>query len=246
MTNLTTGILDVSHDDTPRGSMHDALTAAIADGLVLLIAKATEGGLRIPPPYVDPSFHAWSDGAGTLDLQFGAYHFMRNTDTGAAQAEFFYDSIVNTGRDPSQMALAALDFEPHRDSAKKTTNPDPAIANAFVERWFALTGRYPWIYCDQSRAAVLHAWNTAHNGSLHLCPLWLAGYGIPPWPDSKLGPAIIWQYTGAQASGGELPHDQHAYPVSIAGLGKTDRSAFRGTREELLALLASAGLPVSA
>jgi hypothetical protein len=235
---VITGICDVFHGDADairkRGvSLTQALLDAKADGLVLLIAKCTEGGdgPQSGAPYIDPAFADWVDAAASAGVALGTYHVGTDSQDGAGQAAFYDRTLRAHGIDPAT-SLCVLDREPN--------NPpmSPLHAEQFVTAWRAATNRWPVYY--RNLGSTHGDYVNPASPSLKLCQIWLAAYG----DFGKLGPKVpwwIWQYCGAESDLTEGPADLATFPRTIAGLGKTDRSAFHGTADELLAALATIG-----
>jgi lysozyme len=111
-----------------------------------------------------------------------------------------------------------------------------AQAEEFVSRIHEVTGRWPVLYSGRS---FLDEHNIPSTSVLGHCPLWLAQYGEEPLHvPSPWAAWSLWQYTDV-ADG---PHDQVAYPRHTPGFGVlVDRSAFRGTLDELKSWWANAG-----
>ena len=221
----TTGIVDLHHHD----ALND-LDAAVRDGLVALIHKVTEG-----KDWTDPRAKARLTAARARGVLCGAYHFASASTNGATQAAFFLRTVASIGLDGM---LLALDLE-HNPGSAGTMSTAEAVA--FCEAVHAATGRWPLFYAGLSdlRNRVATA-NAMQRATLSRCPLWLAAYGPDP---AKITPPNVWpayalhQYT----NGGDGPHDATAWPKRVEGIGGCDRSAFRGSVDELRAWWGSAG-----
>lgn len=230
-----TGCADVAHWDADvirrQGrTLTDALKDAKSDGLALLLIKCTEGGdgPASGVPYVDPAFADWSNACAAAGVERGFYAVGTDSSDGVNQAAFFDRVLRRYGFDPAT-SLCALDREPN--------NPpmSPLHAEQFVTAWRAMTKRWPLYYRNESA----YVWDVQNSASPSLveCPLWLAKYG-----EYHSTPAFdLWQYQGAESDANECPSDSVTFPRHFAGLGHVDRSAYRGTREELLAALATVG-----
>jgi lysozyme len=235
-TPITTGIVDIHHDD--RG--YD-LAAAARGGLVALIHKATEGCT-----FRDERFYGAMNAAEDAGLLRGAYHFARGTSDPVDQAEVFVARVRGLARHDD--ILLALDLEGSLDDPRTPENEAPTTmttenAARFVEHVRTLTGRWPLLYAGLSKLRTrMKRTDDATRATLGRCPLWLAAYGPNPL---KLAPPAPWaswslqQYTNGSAG----PHDTARFPRTIAGFERPaqDHSVFRGTLEELRAWWGSAG-----
>lgn len=217
---LFTGVVDVHHDD---GSYD--LDAVKAGGVAALWHKATEGCT-----YKDPAFWQAMDRARAVGLLRGAYHFASGTTDPVDQAEEFL-ATVGALVQPTDDVLLALDLEGGLDERETMTTADAA---RFVEHVRQRTGRWPVLYAGASKTRERHRRDPAALARLARCPLWLAQYGneprqaIGPWPAWSL-----WQYT----NGTDGPRDRAKFTRSTPGFTRQaqDRSAFRGTADELRA-----------
>lgn len=225
---IFTGIVDMHHAD---GSYD--LDEVKAGGVAALWHKATEG-----VTYKDRGFWTAMDRAGKAGLLRGAYHFASGTSDAVAQADEFI-AVVNALVQPTDDVLLALDLEGGLDEPETMTT---ANAARFVERVRAVTGRWPVLYAGASKTRERFRRDPEALMRLRHCPLWLAQYGEMPtpggipdvWPDWTL-----WQYT----NGKEGPHDRIAFPRKTPGFTREaqDRSAWRGTADELRAWWLSCG-----
>ncbi len=201
-------IIDLDHQN-PIDFHH-----AKAAGIVAIIHKATQG-----LSFVDPFYQQRRALARSLGFAWGAYHFC-SPDDGSRQADHFLSVIATAhGDDPS--ALIALDWERCSGNAQMTLRQ----AQAFVQRIFAVTGRWPMVYgSDLPRESVSE---TKPDPILANCPLWLADYSstvrkLPPtWPTQ-----MLWQYTDGESG------DQ---PRAVPGCNGADRNRYSGSSASLLA-----------
>lgn len=202
-------------------------------GMVAVIHKATEGTTQ-----TDSRFLAVMEEARDLEMPHGAYHFARAGDP-IAQADRFV-ARVREAVEPESILLA-LDLEGSLSLPTTMTTRDAA---RFVERVRELTGRWPLFYAGASKLRERARRDPNSMQVLGQCPLWLAQYGEEP--DREDIPAAfpgdgwaLWQYTSGKAG----PRDEVAFPRLTAGFkrGKQDRSAFRGTVEELRGWWSTAG-----
>jgi lysozyme len=230
-----TGIIDTFHGDAAairkRGlTLEQALAQAKADGVVAVLAKATQG-----KDFVDQDFAAWARATHANGLLLGVYHFGSASEAGELQARWFMSNVarVLNAIDPSGALLAStllcLDYERNPNPGGTITHE---IAEAFVEEILATTGRAPLFYANSS---TLHA---VPSPTLARCPVWVAAYGnfVPDGPKipAPYKPWLFWQYMGAESSGNEFPANEALYPRTAAGVGKVDRSVYRGTSEQLI------------
>lgn len=234
---LITGIADVYHGDADaiiaRGlTLRDVIRTAKADQtgpLEYLIPKWTEGGKLVGTPYTDPRAMAWIEAAVAESVPYGLYHFCTGTDTGVRQAKWCAESMRAHGIDPAKVAFLGVDYEHNPDGATAT----PRHVSDFCAAWLDLGGDVPWIYANAHDYAVL----IAHAPELKPYRWWAAGYG-----NTRPAHCDLWQYMGAECSEPwEFPRDSVMYPRAFAGLGKVDRSAYAGTREQMLAALGTVG-----
>lgn len=221
--NITTGIVDVHHDDGGYDLAHAAEL-----GLVALVHKCTEG-----KDWRDPACEAALGAAQALGLLTGAYHFGSASAPGVVQADWFLQHAR-----PGD--LLALDLE-HNPGSSGTMST--AEAAAFCQHVFDHTGRWPVFYAGladlRNRMATVDA---ASRAILAQCPLWLAAYGPDPARTTPPAPWSSWslmQYT----NGADGPFDRVLYPRATAGFKRTaqDRSCFRGTADELRAWWSTVG-----
>lgn len=234
---LCTGIVDVHHAD----GGYD-LAAAKAGGIVALLHKATEGG-----DLADPAFAAAMIAAKAAGILRGAYHFANNYRSGADQADFFLATVGLTADkgSPTQAELLVLDHETNARSKFGTMDIGRAVA--FVERVHERTGRWPVYYSYLSMlGATVRAATPAQRAVLAKCPLWLAAYGPDPRhtappkapPLTPGGEKVtVWADWGLfqYANGSAGPEDRETFPRTVPGWRdpKQDRSAFRGTADDL-------------
>jgi len=230
--DICTGILDCAHwdaDDHP--DLGASLAQAVAaDGIVLVIAKITQGR-----DYVDPTWKRWVDACRQCNVKLGAYHFMSNTEAGELETEWFLAQIAASGLDPKTMPLAS-DFERNPKPGETASVPQ---AEAFVQRVHDKVGFWPLLYGDPS----FHHQITNPKSVLVNCPLWPAEYGSslahggPPVPPAFKAAGktwTIWQYTDGIYSATDLPK-------LVTGFPRMDRSVYRGSSAELLAALPALG-----
>ena len=201
-----------------------------AEGYSFAVVKATEGtGFRAP------RFREWVRAARSAGLVAGAYHWLKAGD-GAAQARFFHGDVAAAGG-PAGM-LIQLDCE---DDASLGT------LRAWAAEWRRLTGDHPFlIYTGgwwwrprgwPGAGVTPYLWashylwdpaagQAARGTAAQLYPRVPAGWWVPGY--GGWTSATILQFTDRGNAGGLAAN--------------VDLNAFRGTREQLLALT-RAGAP---
>lgn len=221
---MITGIADVYGGD---GAWD--LNIAKQAGIVALIHKATEG-----MTYKDSVFAHGMRCAAMVGMLRGAYHFGRPGD-GAKQADEFLKIVSPFGND----ILLCLDLEGDLASPKTMKTEE---AQAFLEQVRAVTGRWPLLYGGQSKTKErMRLAKASTKEVFSRCPLWLAKYGeepVAPDPWDECGWSL-WQFSDGKPDYG--PRDQTAFPRSTPGFHRCDRSAFKGSVEELKTFWETAG-----
>jgi lysozyme len=229
---LTTGIVDVHHDD----GAYD-LGAVARGGVVAMLHKATEGR-----DWRDPAFPGAIGRIADAGLLRAAYHYATRSAPGDAQADFFL-AVVDEAAHGAGDVLLALDLEGDLDAPTTMTTREAA---RFVARVREVTGRWPLLYAGASLlGARMRKADDATRATLGNCPLWLAAYGPDPLTLAPPAPWADWslqQYTNGAAG----PRDRRTFPRKTPGFRRQrqDRSVFRGTSDELRAWWASAGRPI--
>ncbi len=224
---LTTGIVDVHHDDGPYD-----LAAAKAGGIVAVISKCTEGGDWVDKGYVRLAVEAKREG-----LLLGLYHYL-NARPGKLQAEHF---LALAADHPE--ALLVLDHEDNAKSDFGTGSVETAVE--FIRTVVEATGRHPVFYTfDHFLRGLIERASAEQRRVLGLCPLWLAKYG--PAPRALPEPFAperwaLWQYSDGPGQG---PSDRVRYPRGVPGWRDPvqDRSCFRGSEDDLRVWWKTAGL----
>jgi lysozyme len=207
---LIYSVVDASHYQD-----FTSYTALAAGGITAVILKATQG-----TGFVDPLFAYRVPRMIDAGLQVGAYHFMSGSGNGAAQADFFLQTVSAF----PQVKLCAMDLEPN-PGAQSTV----ADGEAFVTEFNRNMNYFPLCYME--------IYGPLENGSglpsavLSQCPLWLPKYG--PAPTHASLPAgfsnfVLWQCNDG-AEGSDLG------PVQGVS-GPIDQDAFNGTAAQLQTL----------
>ena len=157
----------------------------LPESLDFCIVKATEG-FR----YVDPYCDGFVQQAIRKGILFGFYHFARNNDP-EKEAVFFR----NNTKGYELIGIPVLDIEDEKIADWGD------YAQRFIDKYHAITGIYPIIYCSASNLRRFSGYPLCDT-----CGLWVAGYpdnrerslndipkfcyDISPWKF-----AAIWQYT---------------------------------------------------
>ncbi len=203
---LLNAVIDLSHFNNVT-SFSDIKSA----GIVGVIHKATQGLTGVDGTYGTRKPQALAAG-----LLWGAYHFGVNAN-GQKQADHFLDVVQ-----PGPSDLMVLDFEQSSVEGTMTL----AQAEAFVQRIFQQTGRYPGLYSGQ---AFINEQISKANATLANCFLWVARYSDQPpqVPKSTWKTFTLWQYTD-----GNIGPEPHVVP----GVGNCDRDQFNGEMDALTRL----------
>lgn len=204
------------------------LLARLADA-DFFIAKVTEGRY-----YTDPDFAGWRTQAGQLGKPFIWYHFLSGEDA-AGQAAYTAIRLGSAATGPGM-----LDCEPE-GSFKPTLAQIVAYVKAahaaklnlrlvYLPRWYWQELGSP----DLSELAALgvHLVSSAYPGGTGSAAGLYPGDGAPGWQAYGGMTPLLYQFTNQASDGGQL----------------LDFNAFRGTLQQLLAVLnpgASAPTPPS-
>lgn len=207
-------VIDVSHWQLP--SELDWATA-VQNGVVAVIAKATQGLRGEDPSFFGHSIAAYRDRVPLL----GAYHFGDGSD-GAAQAKHFLDRLRRAYGEDLAGVMLMLDAERNR--------PQMAVPGAedFVAAIVESEKRQPWVYMGRDGPTGDGA--GLPSEILSRCPLMLPKYGpvpsvanLPPGfrfaedDRERHGVVRLLQFTDGKINGAAFP-----------GLGAVDQSYFVG------------------
>jgi lysozyme len=216
-------IIDVSHYEDPID-----FNKVAADGIVAIIAKATQGASWIDPAYAkfkqaasrvrlpSPVRRSLAEG-GTSQLLnsstflWGSYHFGTAANV-AAQIDHYLATAT-----PEKQELVCLDFEENPTGASMTLNQ----AREFVSLFQNKTGRYPVLY---GGAWLKEQLNGKGDDLLARCPLWIAQYASKPVLPPGWEKYVLWQYTDGQSG---------SQPREVNGIGACDRSQYGGSVTQL-------------
>jgi lysozyme len=212
-----------------------------ADGIVAIIAKATQGATGVDPAYAEfkraagavrlPSTplsrrslvrrrinQRLARGAvlSTNNFLLGSYHFGTGADVNP-QVEHYLATVK-----PKDNELVCLDFEENPSGSSMTLSQAKKFVSLFKQR----TGRYPILY---GGAWLKENLNGKPDPILSKCALWLSQYGPKPVLPPGWKKYVLWQYTDGQL--GVAPHEVNA-------VGSCDRNQFAGTIQRLTACMA--------
>src|SRR4029453_4297312 len=151
---ITRSVIDVSHWEYPIDFKKVA-----ADGIVAVIAKATQGARGI-----DETYASYKEAAEPYKLLWGSYHFGTVSEVDA-QVEHYLSTTK-----PSDSELVCLDFQPNPNGPTMTLDQARDFVVLFQDR----TGRYPVLYGGYWLKESLGG---RVDHILTKCPLWLAQYG---------------------------------------------------------------------
>lgn len=194
-------IIDISHHENPID-----FAKVAADGIVAIIAKATQG-----TTYVDPAYAKFKRAAAKYKFLWGSYHF----GTGA-NPEAQVNHYLSVAK-PKDNELACLDFEKNPSGSSMTLTQAREFVSLFRER----AGRYPVLY---GGAWLKEQLNGKPDSILSRCPLWISQYGPKPLLPIDWKKYALWQYTDGR-SGPE--------PREVVGIGPCDCSQYKGTGAQL-------------
>jgi GH25 family lysozyme M1 (1,4-beta-N-acetylmuramidase) len=192
--------IDIASYQHPNGAAID--WTAVAASRRFVIIKASEGTGYTNAWYADDSTQARAHG-----MLVGAYHYLRYTSSGAAQAQNFLASVG--GGVPAGDLPAMLDVEDTSDAVS------PAERVAIMKDWLdtveAASGRKPMIYSGSWYWGPYLGSPTGYGG---VYPMVWAAYtaSCPKIPDDFPG-ITIWQYLGGEGTtpGISAPCDQDMF-----------------------------------
>jgi lysozyme len=198
---MTRNIIDVSHWEDPID-----FKSVAADGIVAVIAKATQGAAG-----VDSAYAKFKKAAAPYKFLWGSYHFGTGSEVDV-QVEHYLNTVK-----PTDVELVCLDFEPNPNGPTMTLNQ----AREFVALFQHLTGRYPVLYGGYWLKENM---NGKPDDLLVKCPLWLSQYGPKAVLPVGWKKYSLWQYTDGHD--GPPPH-------TVSGIGPCDRNQFNGSETGL-------------
>jgi GH25 family lysozyme M1 (1,4-beta-N-acetylmuramidase) len=140
-----------------------------------VIVKVTQG-----LSYVNPYFKKHYEAAKKSGKLLSIYHYFGGNDP-VKEAEYFWYYFKNYAGE----AIPCLDWEPYQN---RKFSSGPSVANAFIKRFYELSGIYPIVYMSKSVCRSYDwSWTAAR------CGLWVAQYAnyhqtdyqTHPWTDNK-------------------------------------------------------------
>jgi lysozyme len=199
-------VVDLSHWDPA-----DDYAAALDDGIVGCIYKATEGA-----GYCDPTYVAQQHAAKAAGLQWGAYHFADASNT-QGQVDNFLRFAA-----PDSDELFCLDWE---------DNGGDTMSLSAVKQWIDAVEKA----LGRPGECVLYGGNTVkENGNadpfLTARRLWLCQYSSSAVLPDGYDDYWLWQFTDGVY--GPSPHE-------IDGIGPCDINSYEGSAEQLIGEWAS-------
>jgi len=210
---MTRRIIDISHHEDPID-----FEKVERNGIIAIIAKATEGATWVDPAYVKfkraaakARLPSTSKLLNSSTFLWGSYHFGTGADA-TAQVEHYLATVR-----PVKNELVCLDFEENPGGTSMTLNQ----ARNFVTRFEERTGRYPVLYGGGWLKTQL---NGKKDKVLSRCPLWISQYAAKPVLPPGWKNYVLWQYTDGES--GEEPHN-------VSGIGPCDRNQYNGTITQL-------------
>lgn len=174
--------------------------------------KATEGA-----GFLDERFYDnWKEAEKT-GLCIGAYHFFSFNSDGDKQAQFYIDTVGNLN---GKMA-PAVDVEFYGDKRNNPPKKDEVVRQLgklldMLEEYYQIK---PVIYTTYT------VYNNYIEGEFEDYPLWIRNVYYQPLWGTK-GKWTFWQYTDTAVLEGYEGAEKYI-----------DRNVFRGTKEELQALI---------
>jgi len=211
---VTRRVIDISHWEAPID-----FAKVAADGIVAIIAKATQGSTFIDPAYAKfkraasnvrlPS--TLNSQLSTLRFLWGSYHFGTGADVNS-QVEHYL-----TTAKPRENELVCLDFEQNPNGTTMSLD----LARQFLTLFKQRTERYPVLYGGGYLKEQLKG---QADELLVRCPLWIAQYASKPVLPPGWKKYVLWQYTDGQ--NGPEPH-------SVNGVGPCDRNQYNGNITQL-------------
>jgi GH25 family lysozyme M1 (1,4-beta-N-acetylmuramidase) len=198
-------IVDLSHHNR-----NVDFGSVVADGVLGIIHKATQGSA-----FIDPTYATRREAAKSAGLLWGAYHFGTAADP-VVQAQFFLRVASRAPED-----LIVLDLETNQANPNKTMSLDQA--RAFIGEVQDAIGITPGLY---GGAYLKEQLGDVADPTLQACWLWWAQYGPAPAIPTNWANWTLWQYTDG--------HHGNP-PFTVDGIGPCDRDQYQGAAEDLQA-----------
>lgn len=177
MTDFIPKVVDISHyEEIDRQDWQKVKDY----GIVGIICKASQG-----TNYKDPMYDEFREGALSVGLEWGAYHF-NSAENVVAQVNKFLDASQ-----PDPRTLLALDYEENRRS-------DMTIHQAvdFLHLIEEKMGRKAIIYSGNKLKETIDDLNRVDRDYITSHKLWLAQYGSRYRFPNGFDDFFLWQYTG--------------------------------------------------
>lgn len=176
-----------------------------SSGVAAVYAKATEG-----TTWSDSTFTSHIQGAQSVGLSAGAYHFARpESNDPTDEAKHFVAALQQTPTD----LMPALDLESPTSAGVLTGAQVVAWVRTFVNYVQAQTGHKVMLYTG--------AWyaNMFDLSGLGDIPLWVSAYGVSaPSQFADWTSYLMWQYTDAATVSGISGNVDMSYAPSVAAL----------------------------
>lgn len=213
---------DASHYDWDRGKMD--IAAAIRDGIAFATHKVGEGS-----SYADPRFAAWYTRARSAGVPLLGGYYVLHPGNAMAQADRFL-SLLDSKASGWRNAAFILQVDAEKFEYMSRA-PNRAECRAFCDRLVSRTsGNYrPLLYAPK--------WVYGNNLTGVGYPLWASNYGNNPVTHYRSA------YPGDNSSrwnaySGQTPALlQYGSRTKIASQSTCDVNAFRGTLDQLRALV---------
>jgi GH25 family lysozyme M1 (1,4-beta-N-acetylmuramidase) len=204
--------IDISAYQHPNGAGID--WAQVSANRRFVVIKASEGTGYTNSWYADDSTQARAHG-----MIVGAYHFLRYTSSGAAQAQHFLASVGGS--------VAATDLPPMLDVEDVNDAASPGQRVAIMKEWLdtveAAIGRKPMIYSGSWYWGPYLGSPGGYGGVYPMVWAAYTGGSCPLVPDDFPGLAM-WQYLGGEGTTPGIP-------------AACDQDMFYGSEADLLALV---------
>lgn len=186
-------------------------TVLAAQDIDFAYIKATEGS-----SWVDPQFEAnWAGAAGTT-LLVGAYHFMSFESSGEKQAAHVIDTVPDGATLP---IVVDLEYYGEFFDAPPSRELVASILDPLLQKLEDHYGTPPMIY------ATPEAYDRYLAGAYPDNPIWIRSIaGTPEMKDDR--DWTLWQYSNRDRLDGYVGEEEYI-----------DMNVYRGTREELAALV---------
>lgn len=189
--------------------------AVDAEGITFAIVKATEGTY-----YTNDEFRPQYDGAASVGMIRGAYHFANPSYSDAtSQADFFVENGGGWQADGRTLpGTLDVEWNPYDGDDCYDMDKGELVAwiREFVDEYRALTGRAPMIYTS----GTYWGYCVDVPGFAEEVPLWVADFGVdtPELPNGW-DAYTFWQYD---------------YEGRVDGIdGDVDRNRFEGGPQAL-------------